>query len=205
MTTVDTWCDDCRSYTHAPWCPSYEQPEQRSKPAMVEKYYLKADHQTEWDEVTRTQFIAAEQAAGFRSKFGPNHPATGGFGGGGMRGRVEYVTEQSRPEQTGSETESETVPCGLCGTATRMKSTKRCDRCWELERRIEASPEIARKILAVKQLFILLSHDNENNDERLDLYTAQLDDNGSVDLWVRKGAIPPISIQLTVVGLKGST
>lgn len=75
----------------------------------TEKYYLKADHQTEWDEVTREQFIAAEQAAGFQSKFGPNHPATGGFTGGGMRGRVEYVTEQPRPEQAGGEATDETT------------------------------------------------------------------------------------------------
>lgn len=66
----------------------------------TERYYLKADYQTEWNEVTREQFIAAEQAAGFRSKFGPNHPATGGFTGRGMRGRVEHP----RPEQAGGET-----------------------------------------------------------------------------------------------------
>jgi hypothetical protein len=42
----------------------------------------------------------------------------------------------------------ETVPCGICGTATPMLGTKRCDRCWELEKRIHANPELARKILA---------------------------------------------------------
>jgi hypothetical protein len=40
-----------------------------------------------------------------------------------------------------------TVPCRLCGAATRMESTKLCDRCWELEKRIHANPEVARKIL----------------------------------------------------------
>lgn len=42
----------------------------------------------------------------------------------------------------------QTVPCEICGVATEMLGTKRCDRCWELERRIESSPELARKILA---------------------------------------------------------
>lgn len=39
------------------------------------------------------------------------------------------------------------VPCGICGTPTTMTGTKRCDRCWELERRIQANPALARKIL----------------------------------------------------------
>ena len=43
--------------------------------------------------------------------------------------------------------ERETVPCEICGDQTPMTATKRCDRCWELERRIEADPKIARKIL----------------------------------------------------------
>lgn len=40
-----------------------------------------------------------------------------------------------------------TVPCELCGVQTRMIGTKRCDQCWELERRIEAAPQLARQIL----------------------------------------------------------
>jgi len=40
------------------------------------------------------------------------------------------------------------VPCGICGTPTRMLGTKRCDPCWELETRIRHAPELARKILA---------------------------------------------------------
>jgi len=59
---------------------------------MIERYYLKADHEKEWSNVTKRQFIAAEQAAGFHSKFGADHVATGGFSGRGMKGRVEYVT-----------------------------------------------------------------------------------------------------------------
>lgn len=41
-----------------------------------------------------------------------------------------------------------TVNCRICGTPTPMLGTERCDRCWELERRIRFDPEIARRILA---------------------------------------------------------
>jgi len=40
-----------------------------------------------------------------------------------------------------------TVSCVICGTRTPITGTKRCDRCWELERRIIADPELAKKIL----------------------------------------------------------
>lgn len=40
-----------------------------------------------------------------------------------------------------------TVPCELCGVPTTMTATKRCDRCWELESRVLAAPDEARKIL----------------------------------------------------------
>ena len=43
--------------------------------------------------------------------------------------------------------EQETVPCEPCGTPTPMTGTKRCNGCWELERRICMDPELARKIL----------------------------------------------------------
>ncbi len=46
---------------------------------MVEKYYLKADFMDEEKEVSKQEYINAEQAAGFRSKFGPNAVATGSF------------------------------------------------------------------------------------------------------------------------------
>lgn len=47
-----------------------------------------------------------------------------------------------------TKSEPETVPCGICGKQTKSTGSKRCDRCWELEHRIQADPEIARKILA---------------------------------------------------------
>lgn len=40
------------------------------------------------------------------------------------------------------------VPCDLCGKLTAMTSTKRCDRCWELETRIRMDKELAKEILA---------------------------------------------------------
>jgi hypothetical protein len=50
-----------------------------------------------------------------------------------------------------SRNEPHTVPCGICGTATFMTGTKRCDSCWELESRIQSNPEraylIATRIL----------------------------------------------------------
>jgi hypothetical protein len=38
--------------------------------------------------------------------------------------------------------------CQLCETPTRNTGTKLCDSCWELDHRVRAFPEIARKILA---------------------------------------------------------
>lgn len=59
------------------------------------------------------------------------------------------------------------VACGLCGTATLHTGTKRCDRCWELESRIQGDPELAAKILedilfarAFKELGYMWSADN---------------------------------------------
>lgn len=40
------------------------------------------------------------------------------------------------------------IPCELCGHLTTMLGTKRCDSCWELERRIKIDPKLAYKILA---------------------------------------------------------
>jgi hypothetical protein len=58
------------------------------------KYYL-SHAQLGEKEVTKEEFIAAERAAGFRPKLSSNHPdymkvcATGGFGIGGISGRIE--------------------------------------------------------------------------------------------------------------------
>lgn len=56
-------------------------------------YYLKADWQDDdaWTKVSKEKFVAAERAAGFHNTLGrPQEPATGGFGGGGVEGRVRY-------------------------------------------------------------------------------------------------------------------
>lgn len=42
----------------------------------------------------------------------------------------------------------EIISCGICGGPTTMTGTKRCDGCWELERRVRNNPELARKVLA---------------------------------------------------------
>jgi hypothetical protein len=57
---------------------------------MKPTYHLITAHHPE-REVTEKEFIAAERAAGFYSKFGPDHVATGGFTGRGMHGRVIFV------------------------------------------------------------------------------------------------------------------
>lgn len=40
-----------------------------------------------------------------------------------------------------------TVCCRLCRALTPSTGTKLCDRCWELERRVKADPDLAWKIL----------------------------------------------------------
>lgn len=41
-----------------------------------------------------------------------------------------------------------TCLCALCGAVNGNTSTKRCDRCWELESRINAQPDVAERILS---------------------------------------------------------
>lgn len=56
----------------------------------MNQYYLSSDTHAE-KQVTEQEFIQAERNAGFRSKGGPDHVATGGFTGRGMHGRVVFV------------------------------------------------------------------------------------------------------------------
>lgn len=54
-------------------------------------YLLKADWQTEWQKVTKEEWVRAERSAGFRpASGGYDDPATGGFGGHGISGRIKY-------------------------------------------------------------------------------------------------------------------
>lgn len=41
-----------------------------------------------------------------------------------------------------------TIPCRICSKPTYMIETKLCMRCWELETRVKADPELTRRILA---------------------------------------------------------
>jgi hypothetical protein len=47
--------------------------------------------------------------------------------------------------------ETDKVPCGLCDTLTDSTGTERCNRCWELERRIERDPALARLVWSRRQ------------------------------------------------------
>ena len=60
------------------------------------KYYLQTFYNKEWKEVSKEEFMRAERIAGFHSKRGPGTVATGGFSGGGMRGRIEYIIEEEK-------------------------------------------------------------------------------------------------------------
>lgn len=61
---------------------------------MSERYWLKADFNKEWTEVSKAEWIKAERAAGFRPKLWSGDPnymavcATGGWGGAGVQGRI---------------------------------------------------------------------------------------------------------------------
>lgn len=57
---------------------------------MKKRYYLRAEWEDNWTEVSEKQFINAERAAGFRPKPGCGPVATGGFISGSTLGRVEY-------------------------------------------------------------------------------------------------------------------
>ncbi len=43
--------------------------------------------------------------------------------------------------------DTEYVQCRVCGTATDMTGTKLCNRCYELETRIERDLELAKRIV----------------------------------------------------------
>ncbi len=65
---------------------------------MKQKYYLKAAWQKDYVEVTKKEYLNAEQAAGFRSKFGSNHPATASFSSGQVSG-CTYEPSAPKGEQ----------------------------------------------------------------------------------------------------------
>lgn len=61
----------------------------------VKKYFL--SFQGLEKEVTKEEWIKAERGAGFYSKFGSDHEATGGFSSGGISGSIRYEDPKSEP------------------------------------------------------------------------------------------------------------
>ena len=59
---------------------------------MKTRYFLKMEDISDSEkEVTEEQWKRAERKAGFYPKGGGNECATGGFGGHGISGRIEFV------------------------------------------------------------------------------------------------------------------
>ena len=59
----------------------------------IKKYFLEFMGMKK--EVTREEWIKAERAAGFKSKFGDDSEATGGFSSSsGVKGSIEYAKEE---------------------------------------------------------------------------------------------------------------
>ncbi len=73
---------------------------------MSERYFLKADFNQDWAEVTLAAFCKAERMAGFRPKMASDDPrymftpATGGFSGNGVSGKVVYESTPERADST---------------------------------------------------------------------------------------------------------
>jgi hypothetical protein len=66
---------------------------------MRKRFYLKADFNEEWTEVSLEKYCSAERSAGFRPPLPSDDPrymttpATGGFGGAGIQGRIDYSSD----------------------------------------------------------------------------------------------------------------
>lgn len=58
---------------------------------FIERYFLSVDGHPETEtEVSKEEWVKAERRAGFNNTMGhPEEPGTGGFSGGGIRGRIE--------------------------------------------------------------------------------------------------------------------
>ncbi len=86
---------------HPDYCQSMSDCWLHGQPMTTpDRYFLKAAWQSVYAEVTKAEYLRAEQAAGFRSKFGDDHPATAGFTSRSVSGRIEYG--RSSPQETGS-------------------------------------------------------------------------------------------------------
>lgn len=61
--------------------------------------YLIKDEETDWEVVTKGEWVSAERKAGFQNTLGkPHEPATSGFSDNGFRGVIVY-TEHFLPGQ----------------------------------------------------------------------------------------------------------
>lgn len=75
----------------------------------MDRYFIRRSG-GDWHEVSEQSFIAVEQSAGFRSKFGPDSVATGGFSSGDKEGYVldegthsKYIPDWLKPILAASE------------------------------------------------------------------------------------------------------
>lgn len=66
----------------------------------------------------------------------------------------------SEPRTPQNQSGQSLVPCELCGMVTPMLGTRRCDSCWELERRIRRDPDLARRILQAVDFQALVDASN---------------------------------------------
>ena len=101
--------------------------------------------------------------------------------------------------------EKKTAACRICGKPTKMLGTRLCDRCWELETRIEMAPDIAKRILAALDVRAPAGVSNSDCAAALRLYDewckkpAVIDDVwGKFWKWVRENA-GKVPIQLMPV------
>jgi hypothetical protein len=60
-----------------------------------EKYFIRAEHETEWTEVTKEDFVAKERSVGFNNQLGePDEPATSAFYSSGWYGSTRRTVKE---------------------------------------------------------------------------------------------------------------
>jgi hypothetical protein len=56
-----------------------------------DRYFIKVGENSQWQEVTKEDYVSAERGAGFHNTMGrPDEPATAGFGNGHIHGSLSY-------------------------------------------------------------------------------------------------------------------
>jgi len=84
---------------------------------MRPRYFIQPDvGDFPWAEVSEEEWVQAERSAGFHNTLGrPDRPATAGFSGSGIRGRVTYDGGKplSYSSETGDYVEDEVAPSEL--------------------------------------------------------------------------------------------